>query len=294
MKKSPANPIVVPTLTRRWVEEQLVTRRIDLKIVSYLARRFPYEDRDDLLGTVGECLAKWSQRGTLDKYIADDSLTLGVLKGWVRQKVIAQMLHEGREPVCRGYGKRSDVEVEASKILGLPLTTRSKTSIRSDPTAPDTVIVYDANDVAMGREVVEATTPESLVAEAHDRVQALHEGRRYVAATFREAADRYLTIFDAVFVEGASRTEIAAREGCSVQRISQLTTRVRNSVRDGEIIRSDAGHILSLIDADPCSTWTEIKKDLRIDKTRFRRAIAYLQQEALVQEHAGESFSIIR
>ena len=276
----PSAPATNPT--RDWVIDQLVNKRLDHKLASHLHRRYPVEEYDRLLSFVGELLAKWANRDTFASYLANGTLTVNMVKRWTRQKWVTQMSRLGTEPLHRMHGKRSEVEIEANRFAGDDLATMSDTALVGEAHQAEIAALYDDEGERVGSEVVDsAMNPEEAVAATYDKEAALAEGRRYVAATFRDAADRYLSIFDALFVRGESRDEIAEREGCSVQRISQLSTKVRNSVRDGQIIRDDARRLFDFLSASDESDWSAIRKGLRLDKPRLKRAAAYLAQDGI-------------
>ena len=283
----PSAPASNPT--REWVLDALMTKRLDRRLASYLHRHFPTEDYDELLGFVGLLLAKWCERDTFATYLAEGKLTVSTVKGWTRQKWVTRMSRLGTEPLHRLHGKRSEIEVEANRFAGKDLGEMCQDAMTRCADMADVATVYDDEGESIGHEIVDSSlNAEDVLSDHRDRAAALAEGRRYVAATFRDAADRYLSIFDALFVWGESREKIAEREGCTVQRISQLTTKVRNSVRDGAVIRDDARRLFAFLSSTPDSDegvkWSEVNRVLRMDKPRANRAVAYLAQDGITVE----------
>ncbi len=275
--KAPATTVVATNTTREWVEEQIVVHNICNVLAAGVHRKYPSEERDQILGWVGEILAQWCDRDTLAPYIAAGPLSHGRIKEWLIRRFASVMMSMGCEPIERARGLRSEVEIIASREAGRDLHTMSAAAVEHG--GWDVASTYDADDAWIGYEVIDAgDTPEDEIARWQDAEAALVEGRRLVAAAFREAGDRYQRIFDHLFVDGLDRAEIAAIEGCSVQRVSQLSTRVRNVIRDGGITRDDAQRVLAYLtdQTEDSAVWAEIKGDLRIDKPRMNRAVAYL------------------
>ncbi len=285
-----------PNATREWVEQQLLASDLAglRRLTSSVHRKYPTEDRDIVLSWVGEQIAVWCDRDTLAPYLADGSLTHGRLKNWLKRRFGTHMYRLGCEPVERQRGLRSEVERVASLSAGRSTRTISGTASQSGgwEVAPE---YTDMDDTLVTQVVVsQAPTPEDVVSLREDTEAALAEARRLVEATFRDAGPRYQRIFEYIFVDGLDRHEIAEIEGCSKNRASQLSTRVRNAVRQGGIIRSDADRLLSYLSGrEDTAVWEEIKTTLRIDAPRFSRAVAYLGQKGVGierdQDVAGRS-----
>ena len=290
----PNNTTLAPArsinLTREWVIDHLVNHGLDRTLAKSLHRRFPSEDYDDLLGHAGEVLARWAANDSLRSHIEAGNLTVNMVKRWTRQKWVGRMTSMGCEPLHRMHGKRSEVEIEANRFAGVDLTTMSSDAITSAGDSPDVVAVYDEKGVQTGTEVVD-TSP--CVDDLLDHHRSVAMGRRYVAATFRDAADRYISLFDAIFVNGESREQIAEREGCTVQRVSQLTTKVRNSVRNGQVIVDDARDLFAYLSQNEAGAeWSALARDLRLDKPRLNRAVAYLAQDGIAVEREDDHYSL--
>ena len=273
-------------MTRQWIEHQLTAHNLADALAHSVHRKYPSEEIDQIWSWVGERLAYWCWNDTLAPYLAEGPLSHGRIKEWLVRRFASKMLSMGCEPVERARGLRSEVEIIASREAGRDLHTMSAAAVEHG--GVEVAHTYDDNDQWLGYEVIDlGDTPEDEIARRQDAEEALAEGRRLVAAAFREAGDRYQRIFDHLFVTKLDRAEIAEIEGCSVQRVSQLSTRVRNTIRDGGITRTDAQRVLSYLSGqrDDSAVWAEIKGTLRLDKPRMNRAVAYLAQTGVEIEH---------
>jgi DNA-directed RNA polymerase specialized sigma24 family protein len=224
---------------------------------------------------VGEQLAVWCAKDTLAPYLAEGEVTHARLKDWLRRRFGNRMYRMGCEPLDRQRGLRSEVERTASRMAGQGGHVMGSAAIKSGGWEVSTE--YDDDDLVSYSVIDRSGTPEDALLHKNETEVALAEARRLVAATFRDAGPRYQRIFEYLFVDGFDRVKIAEIEGCSKNRASQLSTRVRNAVRTGGITRSDAGRLLKYISGQQNSAvWENIKADLRIDKPRMNRAMAYL------------------
>jgi len=283
--KAPTTTAIPATtnLTRDWIDHHLVHHDLQRRIAYSVKKKWVREDIDEINSWAGLVLAHWRDSDALACYVRAGTLTVNRMKRWCKLRYQNVLFSRGCEPVHRNEGYRSEVEYLASRDAGLCPSTMSETALQSSGDDWQEVVFFedDAGRSPLGSEIVDLDpTPEDRVEFAHDAEAALVEGRRLIVATFRDATPRYLRVFDYLYVDGLDRAEIAEKEGCTTQRVSQLSTRVRNALRDGRVIRDDAKRILSYLSGqqNQSADWSSIKEDLRIDKPRLNRAVAYLRQ----------------
>lgn len=289
-KQAPCTTAIsaTPNLTRDWIDHHLVHHDLQRRITYSVKSKWVKEDWDEIHSWVGEILTIWRANDALATYVSAGTLTMARVARWCKIKYQNVLFSRGTEPICREWqGYRSEVEYLASREAGLDTIERSEVATQSSGDGHTAVNAYAGGDHQhpavegdlWGQVEIIALdpTPEDRVEFAHDAEAALVEGRRLIEATFRDATPRYLRVFHYLYVDNLGRAEIAEKEGCTTQRVSQLSTRVRNCLRDGRVIREDAQRLMAYLSGqqDKTADWESVKDALRIDKPRLNRAVAY-------------------
>ena len=155
-------------------------------------------------------------------------------------------------------------------------------------------MAYEGSDEDLQEIIISPTpNPEEVLLMSDEETTEINGGRALIRAGHRGAADRYQRVFDAL-IGGATRDEIALKEGVSVLRASHLAGRVRKTLREGPVTVGNAQRILRLVAEEPWSTRDEIQADLRLDAVETRRALAYLCEQGILDEATGESYAVVK
>lgn len=277
-------------LTRDWICKQVQEAKLDRMLAKALSQTFKQESYDEMLSLTGLWLAYWSNKGTFDSLIAErGEVPFGMLLSYLRQKHLGALEIDGGDAIGRMYGRRTQTEVKNNKRLKRSLNEMCDASqmLRGD----EPTIFFHKHEESENRngfDVVDAEASAEHQLITHAMIQ---ENRALINATYRGATDRYTRIYDAL-ASGMTRKDIAEQEDISDHRASQMATKVRNTLREGQTTRKVATQILKLVAEEPFSTRSEIQSQLRIDCSTFRAASTYLTELGLLKEAKGESFAL--
>ena len=279
-----------PLTSSEWLEKQVRDRALDRRLAALLKRDYPSEDYAECLSLAGLWIAKWAVSGAFDKALSErGTVSVGTLYKFLKRKHFSSVFVRGAEPLARMRGARTQHEIRVRVETGA-----SEYVCQRANQATDWEVAYEGSDEDLQEIIISPTpNPEEVLLMSDEETTEINGGRALIRAGHRGAADRYQRVFDAL-IGGATRDEIALKEGVSVLRASHLAGRVRKTLREGPVTVGNAQRILRLVAEEPWSTRDEIQADLRLDAVETRRALAYLCEQGILDEATGESYAVVK
>lgn len=279
-------PPTEPTITARWFEAQIRDNAINRKVAALLKRKYFQESFEDLLGEVNLWFVQWGNAGTCDEFIRDGKPpSVTVLTIWMEGKLTQALYKKGQDALTRELtGARTQGEVRVMRETSGDYIRADAAC--GDPSAPETVMVGDKEEGTRQREFV---APEP-VGEMFDAEQ-LALVRDLVTVTHARAGDRYGRYFDHL-ISGKSPEEVAVLEGDSELRVSKISQRVREDLRNAPTMLQIAMRVLRAISEEPFSAVEEVtevfpRSERTVEKSDVSLAMDFLLRRNLAFEQDG-------
>ena len=291
--KAPVVAVKAPdamTLTQAWLAQQITETGLVNRLAVMLRKRDMHADMDDLRSDAGLWLAIWGQKGTFDSVIEEKgSVPFSWLCRALERKRTSSVYKSAQDALARQRGARTQHEINQRVEWGIPDYVAPESLVAGDV---DVVVNVKENGEVMHEFVSGEDSPEDIAESTHDREWLVAQGREIIAATYRDAVERYTAVYDAL-IAGASTEDIAVLDGCPESRAVTLKSKVRGALRLGPQTLGDAEAVLSLLSGRSWVPREDLKQDLRIDMPRLHRALALLEGRSLVKGGWGGTYALI-
>lgn len=273
--------------TAQWFEVQIRDKNLARRCAWIMRRRHPMESIEDLLSHVGLWFAIWGSKGHCDEYIQEGRApALSVLVKWLEHKWNHQEYRRAKDALHRETGKRTQSEIRHRTEQGIEDYV-TPLALKADPNAPE-MAIKGSTATADHEEDYEFEwvdkTPDPLGSLYHD--DRLSLARDVIGITRGRSSDRYVRFLDHL-LEGRSKSETAALEGCSELRVSHLFQRVRDDLKKAPLMIEVALKVLALISDEPWSTQEEIAEEI----PDHADALTLLRLRGLISEGSGRAFA---